>query len=201
VGGGRVALGKVDGLLRAGADVTVVAPDVIGEIAALDITLERRRYRSGDIAGRFIAIAATGDPAVDGAISSDGERAGVLVNVADNPARCAFTLPAVTRRGPVVVAVSTGGASPALATWLRNRLDRALPPDLDELIERIADARARIRRAGTATEGLAWHDLLDTVADGLARRDGTAEATIDTFVDAATGGRVADRADHRGTVS
>jgi siroheme synthase-like protein len=201
VGGGPVALRKVVGLVAAGAAVTVVAPQVIDDIAALGVAVERRRYRRGDLAGRFVAIAATGDPEVDGAVSADGAAAGVLINVADDPARCVFTLPALARRGPVVVAVSTGGVSPALATWLRNRIADALPDGLDELVALIGNARSRVRGAGTGTEGLKWHELIDTVAGALERRDGTAEAAVDAFVAAASGRRGIDPPDRGGTVS
>src|SRR5437868_13053064 len=86
VGGGRVALGKVQGLLEAEADVTVVAPDIDDEIASLPgVRLERRTYASADLVGVRIVISATGDPAVDGAVFRDGEAAGVWVNSADDP--------------------------------------------------------------------------------------------------------------------
>ena len=201
VGGGPTALVKVLGLLRAGAHVTVVAPTVIDTITALEVTVEQRPYRRADLTGRFVAIAATGDPEVDRAVAADGAALGILINVADDPTHCTFTLPAVTRREPIVVAVSTGGVSPALATWLRNRLAAALPDELDELVGLIGDARSRIRGAGTGTEGLAWHELIDAVAGALERHDGTANAVVDTFVAAATARRGVDRTDLGGTVS
>jgi siroheme synthase-like protein len=110
VGGGRVALGKVRGLLEAGARVTVVAPEVVDELAALDgVRIERRRYERGEVAGYRLAFTATGDAAVDQAVFDDGEAAGVWVNSADDPARCSFTLPARLRRGDLLVTVSTAG--------------------------------------------------------------------------------------------
>ncbi|MGH9184489.1 MAG: precorrin-2 dehydrogenase/sirohydrochlorin ferrochelatase family protein, partial [Acidimicrobiales bacterium] len=121
VGGGRVATGKVRGLLDANAVVTVVAPDIVDEIEALPVEVERRSYRRGDARGYRFVIAATGDPIVNQAVFEDGEAAGVWVNAADDPDRCSATLPARIRRGDVLVTVSTGGRSPAVAAWLRDR--------------------------------------------------------------------------------
>ena len=133
VGGGQIALSKVMGLLEAGAVVTVVAPEVIDDIATLDgVHIERRPYQPGDLTGHRLAIAATGDHAVNRAVYLEGEAAGVWVNAADDPANCAFTLPARIRRGPLLVTFATGGNSPALASWLRRRY-----PDTD---------RPRVRR-------------------------------------------------------
>ena len=113
VGGGRVALGKVRGLLACGASVTVIAPDVCQELAELDVSVRRRAYRSGDLTGFALVFTATDDPAVNGAVSADAQAAGTWVNSADDPARCTFQLPAVVRRGPMTVAVSSSGRSPA----------------------------------------------------------------------------------------
>ena len=124
VGGGRIAARKVAQLVACGADVTVVAPDVV-PLAGRPARGRRRSAAAtgaGEAAGYRLVITATGDPAVDQAVFDDAEAAGVWVNAADDPARCSFTLPAVTRQGPVTVAVATDGTSPALAAWLRDRL-------------------------------------------------------------------------------
>jgi siroheme synthase-like protein len=194
VGGGPVALRKVRSLLDAGAVVTVVAPDVLDDIRALGVEIALRRYAPDDLVGRQVAIAATGDPAADGAVSADGERLGVLVNVADEPALCAFTLPAVARRGPVSIAVSTDGASPALATWLRDRLAQALPADLEDLATLVTRARRAIREAGVSTESLAWHGLIDALSADLDDSIAAARATADAFVRTAIVDRVDDGA-------
>src|SRR4051794_36087898 len=116
VGGGRVAAGKVRNLRACGAVVHVVAPEIGPEIAGMtDVTMERRPYRRGEVAGYRLVVAATGDADVNGEVFRDGDDAGVWVNSADDPARCSFTLPSVVRRGPLTVTVSTGGPSPALA--------------------------------------------------------------------------------------
>lgn len=177
VGGGRVALGKVRGLLAAGAVVTVVAPEMVEEIGTLDgVVLERRTYRSGDVAGHRLVMAATDDPAVNRRIFEDGEAVGVLVNSADDPVNCSFTLPAVLRRGPITVAVSTGGHSPALAVWLRDRLAAEVGPEYEVLLRLLAEHRQALRLGGTATEGLSWQQALDSGMLELVREGRVAEA-------------------------
>jgi precorrin-2 dehydrogenase / sirohydrochlorin ferrochelatase len=164
VGGRSVARQKVLGLLDAGASVTVVAPDVDDALAALDVVVARRPYRSGEVAGYRLVVAATGDPAVNEQVHADAERAGVWVNAADDPVHCSFTLPAVVRRGPLSIAVATDGRSPALASWLRARLEGDIGPEYEELVRLLASERDDLRSAGIATEGLPWREALD---DGL----------------------------------
>jgi siroheme synthase-like protein len=169
VGGGSVAQRKVEGLLAAGADVTVVAPEVEPGLAALaGVTVERRPYRASDVDGRWLVIAATGDRGVQQQVFDDGERAGVWVNAADDPARCAFYLPAVLRREPVIVAVSTQGRSPALAAWVRDRVARLLPRRLDRLADQLAGERRELQDAGVPTEGRDWAARIDALAADLA---------------------------------
>lgn len=129
VGGGRVAHEKVAGLLDCGARVTVVAPQVAGELAALDVTLVRRGYRSSDLEGRFLVVAATSTTSVNRRVFRDAEERALLCNVVDVPELCSFILPAVHREGPIAVAVSTGGASPALAQRLRDDMARLVGPE------------------------------------------------------------------------
>lgn len=160
VGGGRVAARKVEVLLAAGAVVTVVAPAVDPRIAASEVRVERRRYRPGEVAGYRLAFTATGDAQVDRLVYEDGERAGVFVNAADDPAACSFHVPAVVRRGPVAIAVSTGGTSPALAAWLRARVSEVVGPEYEAVAHAVAAARAEVRTAGVPTEGLDWEDLI-----------------------------------------
>jgi precorrin-2 dehydrogenase/sirohydrochlorin ferrochelatase len=168
VGAGRVAGRKIAALLECGAHVTVVAPEVCEEVARLPVALERRRYRAGEVAGYRLVVAATGDRDVDRAVSRDAESAGVLVNAADDPAACSVVLPAVLRRGRVTVAVSTDGTSPALATWLRDRIAGTLPAGLAELAGIVAAARSELREEGRSSEGLPWRRLIDELAALLA---------------------------------
>ena len=174
VGGGRVALRKVDGLLAAGATVTVVAPQVCPGLSALEagaggggaggsapgVRVERRRYRRGEVARYRLAFTATGLPEVDRAVFDDGERAGVFVNAADDREACSFHVPAVVRRGPVTISVSTGGASPALAAWLRERIEGIVGPEYEQLAGVLAAARAEVRRRRIPTDTLDWRRLI-----------------------------------------
>jgi siroheme synthase-like protein len=174
VGGGRVALRKVRGLLAAGAAVTVVAPEVDPEIASLPVRLERRRYRLGEVAGYRLAVTATGVPEVDHLVYQDGERSGVLVNAADDPQACSFLLPAVVRRGPVTVAVSTGGTSPALAAWLRARIEEVVGPEYVLVAGALAEARGAVKARGVPTEGLDWDVLIAALLEAPADAAATA---------------------------
>jgi precorrin-2 dehydrogenase / sirohydrochlorin ferrochelatase len=185
VGGGRVAARKVADLAACGARVTVVAPEVDPALVARgDVAVERRPYRRGEVAGYRLVVTATGDPTVDQRVFDDAEAAGVWVNSADDPERCTFTLPAVVRRDPVVVAVATGGHSPALATWLRRRLGAELGPEVAVLAGLLGEARSGVRAAGRSTEDLDWQGLLDgglldvLVAEGEA----AARARIDAWL-------------------
>lgn len=165
VGGGPVAEGKVEGLLAADANVTVVSPTVtprladwvaVGRIAHLP-----RGYRAGDLAERRLALVATGDPAVSAAVAAEGRERGVWVNSADEPARCDVILPAVIRRGRLVVAVSTGGASPAAARAIREELEGYLTEDHATLVELAADAREDLRRRAVSAGPARWRSALD----------------------------------------
>jgi precorrin-2 dehydrogenase/sirohydrochlorin ferrochelatase len=176
VGGGPVAAQKVRGLLAVGADVTVVAPDVAEEIAALGVRCELRPYRRPEAADYRLAVVATGDPAVNQQVYDDADAAGVWVNSADDPARCSFTLPAVVRRGRLTVTVSTGGHSPALSAWLRQRLDAELGPEYDRLIGVLADVRSEIQTTGRATESLDWRRALESGILELVRAGQVEEA-------------------------
>jgi len=169
VGAGRVAARKVEALVEAGAAVTVVAPAVVPELSARDdVTIERRPYVSDDVAGYWLVVVCTDDEVVQQRVFDDGERLGVWVNAADDPDRCAFTLPAVARRGPVIVAVSTSGASPALAQALRDRAAAAALPDgIEDVAAHLAAERRRIQAEGGSTEDLEWRPLVERLLDAL----------------------------------
>lgn len=164
VGGGPVAARKIEGLNRAGANVTVVAPRVDPAVERIaterGVTVERRPYRRGEAANYRLVITATGVPEVDAAVATDADAAGVWVNSADDPAHCTFLLPAVHRDGPVTVAISTGGASPALAAWLRCQIAEALGKGLGVLAEMLADARRHVQTSGRPTGSIDWHAIL-----------------------------------------
>ena len=126
VGGGDVGLEKVEGLLACDADVTLIAPDAHPELAQLalegSIRWHRRRYADGDLDGCLIAIAATDDTDLNIRVFEDAEARAMLVNVVDVPPLCNFILPAIVRTGPLAVAISTAGASPALAKRMKREI-------------------------------------------------------------------------------
>jgi siroheme synthase-like protein len=126
IGGGNVGLEKVEGLLACGADVTLVAPEAHPELTQLalegSIRWEQREYRSEDLDGCLIAIAATADTDVNIRVFEDAERRAMLVNVVDVPPLCNFILPAIVRTGPLAIAISTAGASPALAKRMKREI-------------------------------------------------------------------------------
>jgi precorrin-2 dehydrogenase/sirohydrochlorin ferrochelatase len=177
VGGGRIALRKVEGLLACGARVRVVAPRIDPALRVLpDVTFDERPWRPDDLAGTWLVIAATDDPAVNAAVYDAGQRAGIWVNGADDPANCSFTLPSVVRRGDLQVAVSTGGRSPALASWLRRRLEGEIGPEYGVLLDILATEREGLKAAGRSTEGLDWNSALDSDMLDLIRTGDLAHA-------------------------
>ena len=197
VGGGRVAARKIAGLLACGAAVTVVAPEVhvaiaeladSGVIAAIDespLEVQIRPYEAGEAADYQLVIAATGDPTVDDAVHRDAQSAGVWVNVADDPARCSFVLPAVARDGPVSIAVSTAGASPALAGWLRDRSRRGSGPRCRAIWRHCSGRGAgACTIEGRSTETIDWRRLLDGPLPDLVRggRMDEARVVLDAFL-------------------
>ena len=126
VGGGDVGLEKVEGLLACGGDVVLVAPEAHPALVELalegSIIWERREYRPSDLEGCLIAIAATDDTDVNIGVYNDAESKAMLVNVVDVPPLCNFILPAIVRTGPLAVAISTAGASPALAKRMKREI-------------------------------------------------------------------------------
>lgn len=141
VGGGRVALEKVEGLLHCGAEVTVVAPQILPKLSTLDVTLIRRAYLRNDLEGRFLVVAATATTSVNRRVFRDAEARALLCNVVDVPELCSFILPAIHREDPIAVAVSTGGASPALAQRLRDEIARVVGPEHAALARTLHELR------------------------------------------------------------
>jgi precorrin-2 dehydrogenase/sirohydrochlorin ferrochelatase len=173
VGGGSVAVGKVEGLLAAGAVVHVVAPQVSAALRALPVTLHERPYERGELASYRLAVACTDDWEVNQAVFDDGEAARVWVNAADDPERCSYTLPARLERGRVLVTVSTGGASPALAAWLRDELAGVVGPEHGELLEVVARLRSEMAMSGVTRSAADWRSALDSGMLDLVRNGQT----------------------------
>ena len=146
VGGGHVGLEKVEGLLACGAEVTLIAPDAVGALrdyaAEGSIRWERRPYAGAeDLDGRLVVIAATSDTDVNIAVHDDAERRQMLCNVVDVPPLCNFILPAIVRTGPLAIAISTAGASPALAKRMKREIAEAYGEPYARLAVILNDAR------------------------------------------------------------
>ena len=163
--------------MACGAKVDLVATKVGDAVRALDgVQWEQRPYRQGEVSTYWLVVAATNDADVNRSVFEDGEAAGVWVNSADDPASCSFTLPSVARRGPLVVTVSTGGQSPALAAWLRRRLEAEIGPEYEILVGLLSEARISLKEAGRSTEGVDWHKALDSDMLDLIRAGHITEA-------------------------
>ena len=163
VGGGKVAIRKVGGLLRSGAAVTVVAPWVHPEILKLEsVRVFERPYQRGEVASYRLAITCTDDAAVNAQVFRDAEAAGVWSNSADDPVNCAFTLPAVAWQGDLSVAVSTAGKSPALASWLRRRFEAEFDDRYAELLDLLVEVRAEARSHVGTSEIPGWNEAMDS---------------------------------------
>jgi precorrin-2 dehydrogenase / sirohydrochlorin ferrochelatase len=146
VGGGEVGLEKVEGLLACDADVTLIAPTATPALEALaaerSIAWERRRYAGAtDLEGVFMVIASTDDTEVNIAVYDDAERRAMLVNVVDVPPLCNFILPAIVRTGPLAIAISTAGASPALAKRMKREVSELFGEEYAQLAILLNDAR------------------------------------------------------------
>lgn len=143
VGGGEVAERKMLALLRAGADLTVISPEITRKIEIEKkrgrIKHIRRKYRKGDLRGVFLVIAATDSSAVNGMISRD---APCLVNIVDTPRLCNFIVPSVMKRGDMAIAISTGGISPALSRSIRKELKKLYPSDFSGYLKSLRSIRA-----------------------------------------------------------
>ncbi len=158
VGGGHVALEKVGRLVDSGARVTLVAPDLIPPVRAFaDAGRVRwlpRPFADGDTAGQRFVFVATDNGEVNRHVANEARAAGILVNAADDVDNCDFILPSVVRRGPIQIASSTAGTSPAMARWLRERLTEFLTDDIAVLATLLGDIRREVREGDRECAGL-----------------------------------------------
>ncbi|MFL5799688.1 MAG: bifunctional precorrin-2 dehydrogenase/sirohydrochlorin ferrochelatase [Actinomycetota bacterium] len=144
IGEDAVRAGRVESLLEAGARVTVVAAgpgERLDSLEARGVAVHRREYEPGDLAGTFLCVAASADPDVRASVAAEARARGVLVNVMDDVHHCDFAAPAVVRRGDLVIAIGTGGRSPALARRLREELSERFGPGWTEAMRVIGDVR------------------------------------------------------------
>gem|GEM_PF-6917416 len=140
----------------------VVAPDAVPELANdPDVRWHQRAYQRGEAASYKLVFTATDDPAVNRQVARDGRAANVWVNSADDPANCAFTLPAVVNRGDLQVAISTNGRSPAFAKWLRQRLEAELTDVHGAVVALLGEARAEARAQFGTSELPGWDAVID----------------------------------------
>jgi len=174
IGGGQVAERKVKTLLDAGAKVRVVSSEVTKGIRDLadrgDIELIERRYSAGDLAGAAAAIAATDDEDVNRGVFAEATEAGIPVNVVDNVSLCTFIAPSIVRRGDLVVAISTGGAAPALAVRIRERLEKEFGDEYARFLELMGELREQVTVPGDQDErAKAWYRVIDSDVMDLVR--------------------------------
>jgi len=182
VGGGAVAERKVEGLLAAGARVTVLAPELTPLLQAWAdddrIRHVGRRYRAGDLAGYRVAFAATDDGAVNADVAREARERSVWLNAADDPDHSDFILPSVLRRGDVVVAVTTGGTSPALARAVREELETHVTEAHALLASVVAEVRRAARQRPNPPDAEAWRQAIDEGLRRLVAEGRREEATV-----------------------
>ncbi len=185
-GGGAVAARKAGALAAAGARVRVVAPEIAGELKRMaGIECRQARYSARHLNGVWLVVAATDDKQVQEAVWRDAQRRGILINVADVPTRCNFIVPAVISRGGLQLAISTGGASPALARRLRAELQRTIAAGYGDLLGLLRDLRPRVMEQVPAGErARIFRTMVDSEALQLLRagRRRQARRLLEAFI-------------------
>ncbi len=173
VGAESIAEPKIASLLDAGASVKVVAPEATEQVSLWAqegrIHWEARAFQNSDLAGYLIVVSATNSVEVNSAVYREAEAQGVLCNAVDDPDRCDFFYPSVVRRGPLQIAISTAGLSPALAQRLRRELEDQFGPDYAGWVEHLGRERTRLRN-DRALRAEDCRDLLHLLASGPAYR-------------------------------
>jgi precorrin-2 dehydrogenase/sirohydrochlorin ferrochelatase len=200
IGAGNLAESKIESILTAQGKVTVIAPDASPKIhdlaASGEITLHLRPYTSGDVKGHFLVVAATNVPAVNHAVFEEAAANHVLCNAVDDPPFCDFYFPSVVRRGDLQIAISTAGASPALAQRLRKEINAQLPLDTGDWLEDLGNLRREVVAAEPLNESrrLILHQLASREVCGydqcpsriLAREHALTNPNPTTDIDKAT---------------
>ena len=182
IGGGKVAEGKVDGLLATAARVRVVSPALTPALEQLvrDQRVEHlaRAYRPGDLAEAFLAISATDDSAVNEKVWLEANARNVLLNVVDDTPHCNFIAPAILRQGDLAVAISTSGKAPALAVRLREQIEPLVGPEHARFLELAGSLRERLadQIPSFAERRALWYQLVDSDVLDLLRRGDEAAA-------------------------
>jgi siroheme synthase-like protein len=163
VGGGTVARRKAEALLDAGAEVTVVSPELTPRLSALvkrgSLEWIPDRYRTSHMKRTNLVVGATNDNAVNERVFRDAARLSILVNIVDDPAHCTFIVPSVFRKGPIQVTVSTGGAAPALAAQLRRKIEKLISDEFVRLVTELKKMRPEIKRLRPAGKAKFWRSV------------------------------------------
>ena len=186
IGGGGVGVEKVEGLLACDGDVVLVAPEAEPELQRLasegSLRWEQREYEPGDLEGSFLVIAATDDSEQNIRIYHDAERRAMLANVVDVPPLCNFILPAIIRTGPLAIAISTAGASPALAKRMKREISELFGEEYADLAIMLNDARGWAK--GTLPTYQDRKEFFESIVNGdpdpvALLRDGDSDAVRD----------------------
>jgi siroheme synthase-like protein len=168
IGGGQVALRKVQILLEYGAEVDVISPELDPELLKLangnQVRTFPREYKDGDLNNAFVAIAATDSDEINRQVAAEARKKSILINVVDDAEYSDFIVPSVMRRGDITITVSTSGKSPALAKKLRTQIEQDIGEEYVPLTDLIAEVRGEIIRTGTEVSGNSWQEALDLPA-------------------------------------
>lgn len=143
VGGGTVAARKAEKLLPFGSRIRVVAPQICGELEAMDVECIRRGFEAEDVCGAFAVITATDDAALNARVSGLCKAKGIPVNSVDDAENCTFLFPSLVKRGKLTVGISTSGASPTAAIWLKEQVEGLLPENMEEILDYLASLRLK----------------------------------------------------------
>jgi precorrin-2 dehydrogenase/sirohydrochlorin ferrochelatase len=181
VGGGKVALRKVQTLIEHGADVEVVSPTSCPELNRLAkdgaIRIQQRAYTAKDLHDALIAVAATDNAKINESVAAEARQREILVNVVDDPQRSDFIVPSYFRRGDIIVAVSTSGRSPALARKIRSELEKDFKAEYAQLALIADEVRAELKQHGVTVDSNVWQEVLSlTSLTGLLRQGKSQEA-------------------------
>jgi precorrin-2 dehydrogenase/sirohydrochlorin ferrochelatase len=164
VGGGTVAQRKADVLLAAGAAVTVVSPELTPRLSTWakrgSIEWKQGTYRSLHLKGANLVIGATNDAAANKRVFLDASKAGIPVNIVDDPAHCTFIVPSVFTKGPIQIAVSTGGAAPAFAAKLRREIEETISDEHVCVVSELKKMRPKIKRLNAVDKAMFWRSVV-----------------------------------------
>ncbi len=165
IGGGKIAHQKMENLLKGGADVTVISPELNPAMSALLAAGRfrhiKREYRPGDLKGYAIAFVATDDRSANAIVAREGKERRVWVNAVDDPPNCDFVMPGIAQRGDLIVAISTSGTSPAMARKMREELEAFLTEDFALMLELAAEVRAELQDQNILVDADVWNAALD----------------------------------------